>query len=63
MRRVLQEQTYNEILAGDARRRFVQTMVVNRRGMPKKPLNSGPIYLDTYRVGDEGPSFAAAAEL
>lgn len=53
----LKVQTYNEILGGDARRRFVQEMATNRRQMPVcGQCEMGP-------VGNEGLSFAAAAEL
>jgi radical SAM protein with 4Fe4S-binding SPASM domain len=52
----LKEQTYNEILTGEARRRFIQTMQENRRAMPIcGQCEMGP-------VGNEGPSFAAGAE-
>jgi radical SAM protein with 4Fe4S-binding SPASM domain len=53
----LKDQTYNEILAGDARRRFIETMERNRHGMAIcGQCEMGP-------VGNEGPSFAAAVEI
>ena len=53
----LKHQTYNQILAGEARRRFIQTMQEDRRSMPIcNQCEMGP-------AGNEGPSFSAAFEI
>ncbi len=52
----LKQNTYNEILTGQARRNFIASMEQNRQAMPIcGQCEMGP-------VGSEGPSFAAGAE-